>query len=180
MYVCIFLGELTNNVLASWHVWGRQVVDISAMLIKMQFQSEGLRMIARILNFPTDCHQLACEASVHLHKLQSHMNIDADAEHNVALGVLMSGGPASPLFPSADNGGGEDDETDREDDDADLDREDGGVQPWVNTIVLRDTGISSLACFCLLPNSPLFFLVCSSLLNAHLGLRASETNDTRT
>ena len=41
MYVCIFLGELTNNVLASWHVWGRQVVDISAMLIKMQFQSEG-------------------------------------------------------------------------------------------------------------------------------------------
>ena len=39
----------------------KDIIELSAIALKMKFNSEGLRMISRILNFPTDAHTLAAQ-----------------------------------------------------------------------------------------------------------------------
>ena len=52
------------------------IIDISSIMLKMKFQSEGLRMICRILNFPTDAHQMAEESQYKSETLKRHFKID--------------------------------------------------------------------------------------------------------
>jgi hypothetical protein len=36
-----------------------QLIELSSIVLKMRFHSEGLRSVAKVLNFPTDAHKLA-------------------------------------------------------------------------------------------------------------------------
>jgi len=61
------------GVIQAFVTSSKDILEISAILLKMKFNSEGLRMIARILNFPTDAHQFAEEAESKLDSLHAHM-----------------------------------------------------------------------------------------------------------
>ena len=37
----------------------KDIADLSSIIIKMKFNSEGLRSVSRILNYPTDAHVLS-------------------------------------------------------------------------------------------------------------------------
>ena len=104
------------------------IIDISNMFIKMKFQSEGLRMVARILNFPTDSHQLAEEASTSLAKTQSYM-----LSHKVGDESPL---PAPQRRPhTIQSPDGENAPVDKEEAETSKDR-----LRWVDEIELKDAG----------------------------------------
>lgn len=53
----------------------KDIVDISSIILKMKFHSEGLRMVSRILNYPTDAHVLAAELHEKESVLMQHMQV---------------------------------------------------------------------------------------------------------
>jgi hypothetical protein len=47
------------GILQAFISGSKDIVELSAILLKIKFNSEGLRSVSRILNFPTDAHTLS-------------------------------------------------------------------------------------------------------------------------
>lgn len=53
---------LASRVINAFKTGSSDVMSLAAIAIRLKFCSEGLRTVARILNFPTDAHTLADES----------------------------------------------------------------------------------------------------------------------
>ena len=61
------------GIITAFNTSSSDIIDMSNMYIKMKFQSAGLRMLSKFLNFPTDSHQLVVDAPNRLRKLCSSL-----------------------------------------------------------------------------------------------------------
>ena len=90
-------GIITSYITAS-----TDIAFVSEVLLKMKFNCEGLRMISRILNFPTEAHTLSAQSDANAHHYRrlmrpcvpptvkqppSSSSLDATSGHNDSSGA---------------------------------------------------------------------------------------------
>mmetsp|Transcript_16698 Transcript_16698/g.26776 ORF Transcript_16698/g.26776 Transcript_16698/m.26776 type:complete len:651 (-) Transcript_16698:71-2023(-) len=75
-------GTLTKGgavgIIQAFISGSKDIIELSAILLKMKFNSEGLRMVCRILNYPTDAHSLALDMMAKEQMLKQCMEIEEE------------------------------------------------------------------------------------------------------
>jgi len=87
-------------VIGSFLSGSKDLIELANALLKMKFNSEGVRNVARVLNIPTDAHSSAAVFPQHQESTDRHMGLTGDAAAAAAAAAAAKRSRAQPVDAS--------------------------------------------------------------------------------